>query len=63
MGKLHFLEILPVAIYLLVLFVLGFRKKDAAGDQTDFILGGRQLTLPAFVATWHSSMYTLGPIM
>ena len=51
--------------YLAVLLVLGFwRKQSKASDATELILGGRFLTLPAFVAslvsTWYGGILGVG---
>ncbi len=55
--QLHYLEYLPILIYLIMLLVIGFRKRAAQPGREDFILGGRQLTLPAFVATLVTTWY------
>ncbi|MEJ2633944.1 MAG: sodium:solute symporter family protein [Calditrichia bacterium] len=57
MIKLHPLEILPIVIYLIFLLYIGFRHKTQTGSEDDFILGGRQLTLPAFIATLVTTWY------
>ncbi|RMG36529.1 MAG: hypothetical protein D6732_08125, partial [Methanobacteriota archaeon] len=55
--KLHPLEILPVLVYLIILLFIGFKKKVKEPTQEDFILGGRSLTLPAFIATLVTTWY------
>lgn len=55
--QLHYLEYLPILIYLILLLVIGFRKRTAQPGKEDFILGGRQLTLPAFIATLVTTWY------
>ena len=55
--RLHPLEILPILIYLVTLLLIGFRKRGGSVSQEDFILGGRRLTLPAFVATLVTTWY------
>jgi SSS family solute:Na+ symporter len=55
--KLHILEIIPVVIYLISILLLGFFTKKKTDSEEDFILGGRQLTLPAFVATLVTTWY------
>ncbi len=51
------LELIIPAIYLLVLLVMGFTGKKPDADETGFIVGGRRLTLPAFVATLVTTWY------
>ncbi len=57
MIKLHFLEYLPIGVYLLLLLFIGFRRRGNPEDEVDFLVGGRQLTLPAFVATLVTTWY------
>lgn len=54
---LHYLEVIPILIYLIAILLLGFFTKKEADSEEDFILGGRQLTLPAFVATLVTTWY------
>jgi len=54
---LHPLEILPILIYVAALIFLGLREKNKDTQKADFILGGRMLTLPAFVATLVTTWY------
>jgi len=51
------LELLPVVIYLVLLLVLGFTGKKGDNSEENFIVGGRTLTLPAFVATLVTTWY------
>ena len=64
MIKLHPLEIIPILLYLALLLFIGFRKRSNLSDEEDFILGGRRLTLPAFVATlvttWYGGILGIG---
>jgi SSS family solute:Na+ symporter len=64
MIKLHILEIIPILLYLALLLFIGFRKRSNLSDEEDFILGGRRLTLPAFVATlvttWYGGILGIG---
>lgn len=59
----HYLELLPVAVYFIAILLLGlFAKKQPDSEENrvleeDFILGGRRLTLPVFVATLVSTWY------
>ncbi len=57
MIKLHILEILPIILYLVLLLFIGFRQRTGSPSEEDFILGGRRLTLPAFVATLVTTWY------
>lgn len=57
MIKLHPLELLPIGLYLILLLIIGFRGRRRSDDEADFIVGGRQLTLPAFVATLVTTWY------
>jgi SSS family solute:Na+ symporter len=54
---LDILEIIPIVIYLISILLLGFFTKKETDSEEDFILGGRQLTLPAFVATLVTTWY------
>ncbi len=56
---LSLIDTLIILLYLLFVFILGlafYRSKDN-NDANNFLLGGRQLTLPAFVATLVSTWY------
>ena len=62
---MHYLDYSLVAVYLAALFVLGLVKrlrKDSSA--ADLIVGGRMLTLPAFVAslvsTWYGGILGVG---
>ncbi|RMH78947.1 MAG: sodium:solute symporter family protein [Calditrichaeota bacterium] len=55
--SLHYLEIIPILAYLGALLWLGFRRRQRDASEEDFILGGRRLTLPAFVATLVTTWY------
>lgn len=57
MIKLHVLEIIPPLLYLIFLLYIGFYKRERNNTETDFIVGGRTLTLPAFVATLVTTWY------
>ena len=54
---LHWLEILPIAAYLVAILFLGFYRRDRSASEEDFIVGGRRLTLPAFIATLVTTWY------
>jgi SSS family solute:Na+ symporter len=57
MIDFHFLEWLPVALYLLAILIIGLRSHPANSSVDDFVLGGRRLTLPGFVATLVTTWY------
>lgn len=64
-GSLGALDLAVVGAYLGATFVLGVRSsRRAHGDETDFLLAGRALTLPAFVvtlvATWYGGVLGVG---
>lgn len=57
---MHAIDYAIVALYLVVLLWVGFRSRHKNGNgrtAADFILDGRRLTLPAFVATLVSTWY------
>lgn len=55
--NLHLFEIIPILLYLSGLLYLGLRKRNADSQKEDFILAGRTLTLPAFIATLVTTWY------
>lgn len=57
MVKLHPLELSCIIIYLVFLLIIGFLKKGSTHNEEDFIVGGRRLTLPAFIATLVTTWY------
>ncbi len=57
MIRLHLAEIIPIILYLIGLLYVGFRRQAKGSSEEDFIVGGRQLTLPAFVATLVTTWY------
>jgi SSS family solute:Na+ symporter len=48
---------LPFVIYLILLFYLGFKGRKKKTDESEYLLGSRSLTLPAFVATLVATWY------
>jgi SSS family solute:Na+ symporter len=57
-GTLGALDLTVVGAYLAATFLLGVRSsRGRLGDQDDFLLAGRALTLPAFVVTLVSTWY------
>ena len=64
-AQLHFLDWLVIAAYILVLLYLGisqFKQNRTSSEQ--YILAGRKLSLPAFVATlvatWYGGILGIG---
>lgn len=56
--SLHPVDYLLIALYIVLLIVIGFRfAKSKLEDTEDYLLAGRTLTLPAFVATLVSTWY------
>lgn len=51
------LDLLPVLIYLILLIWIGLKAARPNADESEFLLGGRTLTIPAFVATLVSTWY------
>ena len=54
-----------IGLYLIGIFIFGHSKKSAnTGSAADYMLGGRRLTLPAFVAslvaTWYGGILGVG---
>ena len=54
---LHYLDWIAIAGYVLLLLWLGFYKSSKKEDDRDFILAGRKLSLPGFVATLVATWY------
>ena len=64
-GSLGALDLAVVGAYLAATFVLGVRSsRRTPGDDADFLLAGRALTIPAFVvtlvATWYGGVLGVG---
>ncbi len=57
MSKALWLDSIPVIVYVLLLFWIGFKASRRQADEDEFLLGGRSLTIPAFVATLVSTWY------
>ena len=51
--NLSYWDGIAIAGYLILLFIIGYRayRRTNVRDESDFLLGNRSLTLPAFVAT------------
>lgn len=53
-------DIFLILVYIIVILILGFKsqnKSENANNAANFLLGGRHLTLPAFVATLVTTWY------
>lgn len=59
MNKLHPLDITIIFCYFLFILFIGIKlwRKERRSDVKSFLLAGRQLTLPSFVATLVSTWY------
>jgi len=53
----HYLDWLAIGGYIVLLLWLGFYKSTKKEDDKDFILAGRKLSLPGFVATLVATWY------
>ena len=64
MNKRLLADLLPVFIYLALLLWIGWRSREKKSDENEFLLSGRKLTLPAFVATlvttWYGGILGIG---
>ena len=56
-GTLAPADVAVVAVFLVATVWLGSRRGAGAGDTDDFLIAGRSLTLPSFVATLVSTWY------
>lgn len=50
-------DIVTILIYFAIILFIGFRTKKTDGSISDYLVAGRTLTLPAFVATLVSTFY------
>jgi solute:Na+ symporter, SSS family len=58
MIKFHFIDGVLIAAYLIFLLaVTWFTRREAKKDEDSYLLAGRKLTLPAFIATLVSTWY------
>lgn len=57
-------DTLVIAGYVVVLVILGLRRRSRTSDNTDYLLDGRRLSLPGFVATlvatWYGGIMGIG---
>lgn len=54
---MHWVDILIIASYFVLLIFLSFYKRNRKETESNFLLSGRTLSLPAFVATLVSTWY------
>ena len=61
---MHYLDWIAIGGYFILLLGLGFYKSSKKGNDSDFILAGRKLSLPGFiatlVATWYGGILGVG---
>ncbi len=64
MIRLHPVDLALIGLYLAGIAVLGLRRKGRMQGSADYLLAGRRLTLPAFVAslvsTWYGGILGVG---
>ncbi|HES60192.1 MAG TPA: sodium:solute symporter family protein [Caldithrix sp.] len=51
------IDFIPVALYIILLLFYGFKTRQKDSDKSEFLLSGRTLSIPAFVATLVSTWY------
>lgn len=54
---MHTLDCIIVILFLAITLLLGLKLRESGQSSSDYLLGGRALTLPAFVATTVSTWY------
>ncbi len=54
---MSWIDLLIISAYLILLVILSVRKNRSSGSEEQFLLSGRTLTLPAFIATLVSTWY------
>ena len=57
MGPLHWIDGFIIICYFLLLIVISFYKRNKNETESSYLLSGRTLSLPAFVATLVSTWY------
>ncbi|HHE54990.1 MAG TPA: sodium:solute symporter family protein [Caldithrix abyssi] len=64
MSKVLLLDLLPIIVYLMLVLWIGWRARHKDADENEFLLSGRKLTIPAFVATlvttWYGGILGIG---
>ncbi len=64
MSSFVWLDGIPVVVYLLALLWIGFKARRKNADAKEYLLSGRKLTIPAFVATlvttWYGGILGIG---
>lgn len=51
------IDTLPIFLYIIILLFYGFKARQKNADKSEFLLSGRTLSMPAFVATLVSTWY------
>jgi SSS family solute:Na+ symporter len=51
------IDTIPIALYIIILLFYGFKSRQKHADKSEFLLSGRTLTMPAFIATLVSTWY------
>lgn len=54
---MSWIDLFIITAYLILIIVLSVRKNRSSGSEESFLLSGRSLTLPAFIATLVSTWY------
>lgn len=54
---MSWIDLIIITAYLVLIIVLSVRKNRSSGSEESFLLSGRSLTLPAFIATLVSTWY------
>ena len=52
-----FIDFIPITLYICLLLFYGFKARQKDADKSEFLLSGRTLSIPAFVATLVSTWY------
>ncbi|MBZ0265416.1 sodium:solute symporter family protein, partial [bacterium] len=56
--RISYIDLTIILIYFLALAFVGWKyRHESARDETEYLLAGRRLTLPAFIATLVSTWY------
>lgn len=51
------IDFIPIGVYIILLLLYGFKARHIGADKSEFLLNGRTLSIPAFVATLVSTWY------
>ena len=64
MHNIAIADLIPIVLYFILLFWLGFKSRRNHPSQEEFLLSGRSLTIPAFIATlvttWYGGILGIG---